>query len=117
MLTEVLKEVMSPLEGQMKSLNSEFNSLKKTVHDVKGMVVETKKLCESNVSTISAAVIDLDDDANDDLKLPCTDIKTFEKFDSQLTDKNYRSKMVTILYITFCFIAWFFFIISGTLTS
>lgn len=89
---------MSPLVQEQKDINNQLKSLTKTVNDLKGCVIDTKKTCELN-STAASLPLLFDNENVYGIKLPCEELTDFEKFDSYLkSDDNFRTQIVNILY-------------------
>lgn len=98
---------MSPLVQEQKNNNVQLKSLTKTVNDLKGCVIDTKKACELN-STATSSPILFDTENDCGIELPCQKLADFDEFEKKLKEENFRKIIVNIsyhffLYISLCF--------------
>ncbi|XP_074115203.1 uncharacterized protein LOC141537894 [Cotesia typhae] len=91
LMTKVFTKLLDPIIKEQKSINVQLNSLSKSVSDLKSLVLQMQRANESNAT----ASLGIDNDSkDDDMKIPCSGLADFAKFNGKLnSDENYRNKI------------------------
>lgn len=124
LLTNIINKIMSPLIQEQKNNNVQLKSLTKSVNDLKGCVIDTKKACELNSSATTSLIL-FHTEYDCGIDLPCQKLADFVKFETKLKEENFRKVIVNIsyhffLHISLCFrnfIKNYFFQVCKLLTQ